>query len=78
MIQKFSNLRPNTLKKLKNSSNNVILSIKKGLIHYFLCIKPMPSIWLQGKDLNLRPPGYGPDELPTALPCDVITIIKSV
>ena len=27
--------------------------------------------WLQGKDLNLRPSGYGPDELPTALPCDV-------
>ena len=28
--------------------------------------------WVQGQDLNLRPPGYEPDELPAALPCDII------
>ena len=28
------------------------------------------SIWVRGLDLNQRPPGYEPDELPTAPPRD--------
>ena len=42
--------------------NNIKKRIKKLIL----------LVWLRGHDSNVRPPGYDPDELPTALPRDIV------
>ena len=41
-------------------------------------IKSLAPTWLRGQDSNLRPLGYEPNELPTALPRDIYILFTFI
>ena len=62
-------------KKIKNKHQISITKNASQLFHKKNGWFHMKSavLWLRRQDLNLRPPGYEPDELPTALRRDIWT-----
>ena len=66
----FVNIRKNIIRSI-DESNEKLLPFCRVLTQEKTRSFQTGSWWLRGQDLNLRPPGYEPDELPSALPRDI-------